>query len=144
ALVRVLNPKRMVKAGEPEPAVIYAAMEEPPEFLRRAIRAAGGLVAVGLGATPAADTGERPPLAAVVASAFADLARAVATEYRVALTADGVEAVEQALAAEVGDPEEDEIGYWSAVVKLGAFAGEVMRTANGGRWQVTDTGSLPF
>ncbi len=144
ALIRVLNPKRMVKEGEPEPDVIYGAMEEPPEFLRRAIRAAGGLIAVGLGSQPLPDTSPRPPLAEVVAAAFADLARAVAAEYRVQLTVEGLRTLEETLAENVGDPEEDEIGYWSSVVKLGAFAGEVLRASNGGRWQVSDSGTLPF
>jgi hypothetical protein len=144
ALIRVLNPKRLGKPGDPEPVVIYGAMEEPPEFLRRAIRAAGGLIAVGLGSQPATETGQRPPLAEITATAFADLARVVVAEYRVKLTPDGVQKVEEALAGSVGDPEEDEIGYWSAVVKLGAFAGEVIRAANSGRWEVVEHGTLPF
>src|SRR5215208_6726203 len=47
ALVRVLNPRRAAKEGEPEPLVIYHALEDPPAFLRRAIAAAGGRVTFG-------------------------------------------------------------------------------------------------
>ncbi len=145
ALVRVLNPRRMAEPGGPEPVVIYTSMERPPEFLHRAIRAAGGLLSVGPGSDPEQEPAEgRPPLQPIVEEAFADLARAVAAGHGVELTPAGLEEVERIEAARAGDPEDDEIGYWSAVVKLGAFAGEVVRAANGGRWAVVDSGSLPF
>src|SRR5262249_44281881 len=76
--------------------------------------------------------------------AFANLARAVAAEHGVELTVEGLEIVERALAETAGDPEEDEIAYWSAVMKLGSFGGEVIRASNGGRWLVVATGSLPL
>jgi hypothetical protein len=144
ALIRILNPKRMAEPGTPEPVVMYAARERPPEFLRKAIRAAGGLITLGPGTQPEPDEGDTPPLDEVIQSAFLNMARAVAAEYRVRLTPAGLAAVERALAGSAGDPEGDEIGYWSAVVKLGSFGGEVIRASNGGRWLVVATGSLPF
>jgi hypothetical protein len=144
ALVRILNPKRMAEEGEPEPVVLYSAMNPPPEFLRRAIRAAGGLLTIGRSTDPEPEEGVAPPLEEVIASAFANLARAVATEHGVELTLEGLEAVESALAESAGDPDDDEIAYWSAVMKLGSFGGELIRTTNGGRWEVVDSGSLPF
>jgi hypothetical protein len=144
ALVRVLNPKRMREDGGPEPVVVYSAAGEPPAFLRRAIRAAGGLITIGQAVEPEADEDVYPPLEEVVAGAFADLARAVAAEFKVGLTADGVEAVEEAIAEGAPDPEDDEVRYWSAVVKLGALAGEAIRASNGGAWRVVDSGTLPF
>lgn len=60
------------------------------------------------------------------------------------MTPEGLAAVERALAESAGDPEEDEFAYWSAVVKLGGFGGEVIRASNGGRWVVVDSGTLPF
>lgn len=144
ALVRVLNPKRMGEAGSPEPLVTYSAQHRPPEFLQRAIRAAGGLVTVGTSTEPEPDEGSAPGLEEVVGSAFARLAQAVASEHQVAPTPEGLETVERALAAGAGDPEEDPLAYWSAVVKLGCFGGELIRASNGGRWMVAGSGSLPF
>lgn len=144
ALVRILHPKRMAEAGSPEPVVIYSARERPPAFLRRAIHAAGGRLMIGDDPQPVSEPAGPPPLEEVIESAFANLARAVAAEYRVALTPDGLLTVEPALAELAGDPEDDEVAYWSAVMKLGSFGGEVIRASNGGRWSVTDSGSLPF
>jgi hypothetical protein len=144
ALVRILNPKRQAEPGAPEPQVLYVAQSPPPEFLRQAIRAAGGQVAIGTSDQPEPDVGEPPPLKDVANSAFAGLARAVAEEFSVELSATGLDKVEKALAASAGDPEEDEIAWWSAVIKLGSFAGELIRASNGGMWEVSDSGSLPF
>jgi hypothetical protein len=144
ALTRILNPKRSAKVGGQEPVVIYVLQEEPPEFFRRAIRAAGGLIEVRRSTRPQPDTDERPPLDEVVSSAFADLARVVATEHGAPLTVEGVATVERALAETAGTREENELAYWSAVVKLGAFAGAVLISLNGGDWRVVETGSLPF
>jgi hypothetical protein len=144
ALVRVLNPKRMAKASSTEPVVIYSAQHRPPEFLRRAIRAAGGQLTIGLRTQPEPEEGETAPLEEVIGSAFTNLARTVAAEYRVELNAAGLEKIEEALSEMAGDPEENEFAYWSAVVKLGSFAGELIRALNGGRWVVVESGSLPF
>lgn len=144
ALVRVLNPKRMREEGELEPIVTYATQHTPPDFLRRAVRAAGGRLAVGKEARPVEDGGEVPLVEEVIQSAFAGLAQRVAAEHGVALTVAGLETIEPVLAAQAGDPEDDEIAYWSAVMQLGSFAGEVMRASNGGRWQVADGGTIPF
>jgi hypothetical protein len=144
ALVRVLNPKRMAGAGSPEAVVLYAAQHRPPEFLRRAIRAAGGLLTLGSSSQTEPDEGGAPPLEEVLGSAFTNLARAVAAEHNVAVDPSGLEVVERALAGAAGNPEEDELAYWSAVVKLGGFAGEVIRASNGGRWVVVESGTLPF
>jgi len=144
ALVRVLNPKRMAEAGAPEPVVLYWAQERPPEFFRRVIHAAGARLVIGNGPEPEAEEGPPPSLDEVIESAFAGLARAVAAEHGVYLTSKGLESVEAKLADLAGDPEEDEYAYWSAVLKLGGFAGEVIRASNGGLWKVTDSGSLPF
>ena len=144
ALVRILNPKRMAEAGSPEPVIIYSAQERPPEPLRRVIRAAGGRLVIGDNLQPEAQEEGPPALEAVVESVFEGVARAVAAEYQVPLTPDGLKSVEVALAALAGDREEDEAAYWSSVLKLGSFGGEVIRASNGGRWVVTSSGSLPF
>jgi hypothetical protein len=150
ALVRVLNPKRMQEEESPdpklapmEPTVIYSTQHQPPDFLWQAIRAAGGQLTVGRDSQPL-PVGEPPVLQEVMQSAFAGLARRVADEHHVELTLAGLEAIEPGLAESAGDPEQDEIAYWSAVMKLGSFAGEVIRTSNGGHWEVSSSGSLPF
>lgn len=145
ALVRVLNPRRMAKEGEPEPVVIYHAREEPPAFLRQAIAAAGGRLTFGNAPVDAVpDVEAAPPLAEVLASAFAALARRTAEEHEVELTQEGLEVVEAALAETAGDPEEDEYEYWSAVLRLGGFGGEIIRASNGGHWAYSDSGTLPM
>lgn len=149
ALTRVLNPKREAKPGQPHPVVLYVAKERPPDFLRRAVAVAGGRLVVGLTAgtdeaVPIDDLGPLPPLADFVPESFAACARAVAAEFGVAVDRAGLAVVEAALADRAGDPDDDEIGYWTGVVQLGSFAGEVIRAANGGRWEVVDSGTLPF
>jgi hypothetical protein len=144
ALVRILNPKRMAEAGSAEPLVTYLAQERPPEFLRRATHAAGGRLVIGDDQRPVSDGAALPVLEEVVESAFTGLARAVAAEYRASFTPESLGTVERALAEVAGDPEDDEVAYWSAVVKLGSFGGEVIRASNGGRWRVVDSGTLPF
>ncbi len=144
ALVRVLNPKRLAEPGSPEPVIFYATQELPPEFLRRAIHAAGGRLVIGNKKEPVPTDAGPSDLQELISSAFANMARTVTDEYQVPLTVDGLQKVELALANEAGDPEEDEITYWSAVVKLGSFGGEVIRALNGGQWRNTNSGTLPF
>ncbi len=144
ALIRMLNPKRAAKPGEPEPSVVYCSIHQPPEFLREAVRAAGGAHVLGLDREPVSYEGGARPLEEIAGEAFAALARRTAAEHSVELTSDGLERIERELAAAAGSREEDEVGYWSAVIKLGAVAGEAIRVANGGRWIVVESGSLPF
>jgi hypothetical protein len=144
ALVRVLNPKRTVPPGSPEPAVVYAAAHRPPEFLRQAIRAAGGLLTVGESTRPDPDDSPPPALEEVVAVAFAALARTVAAEFGVEPDLEGLGTVEETLAEAAGEPGEDATVYWSAVMKLGGLAGELIRAANGGQWVLSNTGALPL
>jgi hypothetical protein len=176
ALARILNPRRGVQAGEPEPVMIYSAVSPPPEFLLQALRAAGALLTVGNDLDPkpipgpAAATPERgsflgraigaargilggaadgtdagaPSLDDIVQDAFSRLAREAAAEHGVPMTLAGLQTVEDALAATAVSADEDETAYWSAVFKLGALAGELIRASNGGRWVQVQTGSLPF
>lgn len=144
ALVRVLTPKRMASTDAPDPVVIYAAQSQPPAFLQQAIHAAGGRVMVGSEIQPTLEARETPPLEEIIAAAFPNLAHAVAVAHGVALTPKGLAEAERALAQVAGDPDENEIGYWSAVMKLGSFGGEVIRACNGGHWLTVESGSLPF
>lgn len=168
AIIRILNPKRRIEPDSPEPVVFYAATHHPPEFLRQAIRAAGAELIIGprklppeladvrfpsieeaLSAMFARDVAEpyaatnSPTLAELLEAAFADLTRAVMAEYQVELNMHGLRVVERAIAKRVPAPD-DEFGYWSAVLKLGAFGGELIRASNGGHWVPVDTGTLPI
>jgi hypothetical protein len=113
---------------------------ERGSFLGRTIGAARGLLG---GAADRKDEGT-PSLDDIIQNAFTSLAREVAAEHGVPMTLAGLQTVEDALAATAGSADEDEAAYWSAVFKLGAFAGELIRTSNGGRWVQVETGSLPF
>lgn len=144
ALVRVLNPKRMTEPDEPEPTVVYSTIDPPPDFLRVTIRAAGGLFMIGEVPTLVPDDSEpRALLDEVIQSAFGKLAVAVAKQYDLDYTPSAVARLE-ATFADPPDAEEAEIEYWSAVLKLGAFSGEVIRKSIGGNWVQTNTGTLPF
>ncbi|MGA2497978.1 MAG: hypothetical protein ABSH20_09565 [Tepidisphaeraceae bacterium] len=141
---RVFNLMRLAEAGSPEPVVFYSMRERPPEFLERMVRASGGRVVLGANLeSPTAETNLHS-LVTMIGAALADLAAAVAAEHAVTLSANAIGAIERALAQEAGSPEKDETAYWSAVMKLGAFAGEAIRASNGGEWVLVKTGSLPF
>lgn len=144
ALIRILNAKQMAEADSSESVVIYSAREQPPEFLQRVIHAAGAQLEVGNVPQPAPEQGEPLVLEEVAASAFANLAREVATTYGVSMTREGLAVVEQALAELVGDPEENAVAFGSAVVKLGSFGGEVIRAFNGGQWVVSELSTPPL
>ena len=143
-LIRVLNPKRLVEEGSLEPVVTYNAMEPPPDFLDHAIHAAGGELTIGDAMQPVSAEGEPPQLEELAEPAFTNLARNVAAEFGTSMTLEGLATAEKALVEVAGDPEEDEIAYWSAVVKLGSLGGEVIRASNGGHWMTVESGTLPF
>ena len=144
ALIRVLNPKRMVELASPEPSVVYACQQRPPKFLSNAIASAGGRVVYGADQQVDDQTGFVLPLEESIKSAFSNLADKVAADFNVEMTIEGLSVVESRLAQDAGRPEEDEYAYWSAVVRLGSFGGEILRRANGGTWLFVTSGSLPF
>lgn len=172
ALTRILNPLRGGEAGEARPVIIYSASHPPPEFLRRALGAAGALLTIGddiepkepvpaavpaggtfvgriLGGLFGAGAAKRNDSAAgaldaMLQRAFAEPAASVAAEHGVPLTIEGLRTVEDAIAASQPDPEVDEAAYWTAVFELGSFGGEVLRAACGGRWVMAEMGTLPF
>jgi hypothetical protein len=144
ALVRILNPQRMARENSRQGTVHYQCFQPPPEFLVRAIRAAGARLTVGDRLEPVPEEGAAPVLVEVAAEAFAGLAARTAAEHGVEVNLAGLQTIEEELAGGDLDPEEDEIAYWTAVMQLGAFAGEVIRASNGGHWEIVDTGTLPF
>jgi hypothetical protein len=152
ALVRVLNPLRFGEEGSPPPEVVYFATHQPPPFLRHALASAGAALTVGPDApgTPLAydlSLGAFTPVDALADEAFAALARQTAEAAGLTLSLSGLVAYERSLVAD-GPPsaEDNEARYWSSVLKLGAFTGELLRGANGGRWAHSSAapGRLPF
>lgn len=142
ALLRILNARRLADSRGEQASIRYALSSPPPAFLLEAIAAAGAWAQVDLDG-PALAPGDGSALDEALQAAFAALARRTATDHGVTVSLAGLEAVELALPATPPAAETDEIGYWTAVVALGALGGEVMRAANGGRWQPGGRGSLP-
>jgi hypothetical protein len=144
AVVRIVSPKRVAKEKGDHPVVLYDFQYQPPEFLCQAIRAAGGRLLVCGQPVPVHDDDETPTLEEVMTTAFSNLARRVAEEYKVEFTMKGLEQLENVLAKSAGSVEKDELTYWSSVMKLGSFGGELIRNAIGGQWQVIDRGTIPL
>ena len=144
ALIRILNPKRMAEPGSPEPMVICSFQDRPPEFLRVIISSTGGRCVYGDNLTTDADLPAPQPLDQVINSSFAALALAVSREFQADMTTDGLRKIEERLTLIFQPADEDENAYWSAVLKLGAFGGELIRKFNGGDWTKVETGTLPF
>jgi hypothetical protein len=144
AITRVLFPIRMGRqSGEPF-KVHYTINEQPPEFLHQAIASAGGILSIDQ--TEIAYPGQPPSLVQLLNGSLSNLGRAVAQKQGKSLTLDGLREVERIYLEKGLDHDEDEIDYWTAVVELGAFAGEVMRSLKGGGWNATDQdiGTLPL
>lgn len=143
-LIRILQPKRMVKPGSPEPMVSCLFMEPPPEFIREVVASCGGRIVLGEKLIPVDDLPTPRPLDHLLADAFHALAVSVAEEFSTSLTVEGLAIIENQILQQFEPLDENEIAYWSAVVKLGAFAGELVRQANGGHWNKVETGTLPL
>jgi hypothetical protein len=149
ALSRVLIARRLAKQdaakdGSSKWVAVYQANEVPPEPVRRAIRAAGGHVSVGRERALIVDPGAPARLEEVIDATLVKLSRAVAVEFKVSLTLQGMAIAEKKLVAAAGDGKSDQIVYWSAVMKLGSFAGEFLRACNGGKWLASEMFLPPF
>ena len=144
ATVRVLNGARMgMQQGGPH-TVQYASSQRPPRFLHDAIAAAGGVLTVDHQEVPY--PGRPPAMVDVLNGAIIRLARTLSYRFDRDLTLEGLRDVERQYYQSGPDHEGDEIAYWTSVVELGAFGGEVLRGFRGGRWNVTqhDMGTLPI
>ncbi|MBZ5713809.1 hypothetical protein [Nannocystis pusilla] len=139
ALVRVLNPLRMARP-ESRPRVQYVFAEMPPDPVREAIASGGGHL-IHASRVVSYDEPWRAP--EDLADEFLSrLARTVAAERALEFSRDGLAQLERELAHARGG---DEATYWRAVFGLGAFAGETLREAGGGRWRRQDqAGVVPF
>ncbi len=140
ALIRVLNPPRDFPEDEPEPVLEYRCQHLPPAFLRAAI-AGGGAQLVVDDVVPYDD---EPPDPEVLADlGFAALAARVLAEQGLVCDLASLQQLERQQPQITR--EDDEIGYWRAVLSLAAVAGELLRAEAGGRWALhPSTGTLPF
>ena len=136
ALVRTLNAVRFARARGGSYRVVYGTRERPPERVVQAIVSAGGVLEVNQVEQPF--MGSKADLNVLIDEALRGLGQADAARTGKPLTLEGLKALEAEYAAWCPKLEDDEVAYWSSVIHLGAFAGEVFRGAKGGGWLVTD------
>jgi hypothetical protein len=112
----------------------------PPDPVREAIASGGGHLLHSSKVVPFDEPSRAPE---DLAEHFLPrIARTVAAERGLDFSHEGLERLEQALAHAQGA---DEATYWKAVFDLGAFAGETLRQAGGGRWiRQDEAGVVPF
>jgi len=140
AVSRVLVSRRHGEREGLDPEVRTAFQHAPPDELARAIVIAGGTVEVE--GTRLELTAEGDPYA-LLDQAMAELARFVSAEEGIALDLDGLRAVERNTWALGFDREQDEVGYFTFLMRLAAVAGEVLRAQLGGGW-APDTEDFSF
>ena len=142
ALSRILNPQRSshgqgatvryVVMGDVHPMIACVVASTNAE-----LEASGAKVELG--------TVERHKPGDLADVAFAGLAKRVLDRHGLAADEAGLAAFERRIA---GAPtaDDDEIGWWTAVVELAAVTGEVLRARFGGRWIIDTNGyaDLPF
>jgi hypothetical protein len=141
-LVRCLNPPR----AEERFQVFYDCANEPPEFLRTAIRASGArLLVKHQQSDPSTVTSvQADVVTALMNEAMGDIAKEASRESGDPLSA--LVAREGTL-ERLGFPsEEDEVKFWTETVVLGALAAEALRIPNSGTWRYESggTATLPF
>jgi len=140
ALIRTMNAVRFARSRGGYYRVAYAALERPPERMVQAIVSAGGVLEVDHVEQPYMGSAANPT--ALIDEALRGLGQADAARTGRPLTLEGLKALEGEYATWGPRLEVDEVAYWSSVMHLGAFAGEVFRGAKGGSWAVTDRFNL--
>lgn len=145
ALIRCVNPLR---SSEPL-SVIYNYLVEPPGFLRDAVVAAGADLWVGDDPSFLMHPRTPPTLnVAIVNALFAKAMRelALAAGSHPAAPLEAVIQAERAFKTSGVPGPDDESAFWSAVVKLAAVTGEVLRISADGAWLYKPEvlGTLPF
>lgn len=142
-VTRLLNPTRMAEPG----VIRYAAAYEPPTAFKHVLALGGAeLEIMGENAQVPRLEGPRMTLAEVADEAFGELARRVAAREQRALDESLLEYLEKEAYAQGWNQEDDEIGYWTAIVELAAVTGELIRARHGGHWIADDRdmATIPF
>lgn len=141
-LARMLLPRRLPEA---EGAVVrYVALAGAHPLVVELVAATGAtLEAAGVETSLEGVAKKKPE--ELADRAFEGLGTKLLKEHGLSADERGLEAFERHAA---GAPtlEEDEIGYWTAVVALAAVTGEVLRAKYGGRWALDpkDYADVPF
>jgi hypothetical protein len=136
ALVRTINAGRFARASGGHYLVVYSTRERPPDRMVQAIVSAGGVLEVNHVEQPF--IGSPMDTTALIDEALRGMGQADAARTGKPLTLEGLKALQAEYASWTPKLEDDEIAYWSSVMHLGAFAGEVLRGAKGGGWAVTE------
>lgn len=147
-LVRCLNPRRM--GGNVE--LLYYCEQEPPAFFQQLLQVSGSRLLVGeaalatLNHTEPPGIPDLPAVQQLLQAAIRDLAQEVVSRLQADDALSALHLLEAQLERD-GFPEQDnEIGFWCAVLELAALAGAAISTANGGQWWYDPDakGSLPL
>ncbi|MFT7518371.1 MAG: hypothetical protein ACI9MC_000502 [Kiritimatiellia bacterium] len=139
-VARVLGARRLASINNSDADVVIAMMSEPPPpDLCRAIAASGGLLEVDQQMVDLPKHTEDP--FDLVDKAMRYLAADVAQSMHVQLDERGLQTVQREAWVQGLNKEADEIGYWTWVLQVAAFAGEVLRGDGQGRW-VADTHNM--
>ena len=141
AMARVLNARQHFGATG---AVHYVVTGEPPAFLRDALAAVGGTLAIGA-SLELLGPASSDAVDAIADRAFASLARRAANRIGTRDLAVALRMLEdQTFAAPPARA--DEPSYWQRVLELGALAGELLRAKypHASGWVCSDRATVPF
>lgn len=136
ALMRVLNPMRTGRSEGGRFKVVFASSQAVPDFIHQAVSAAGG--AMEIGRREKKYRGEIPPVEALLNPSLANIAAGVSVRLNLPFTFEGISALERNIGQMRIDKTQDHVLYWTSVIEMGAFAGEVMRRQRGGGWTATN------
>ena len=145
ALARVLNAFRVAKSKGEKATIIYDFnTEAPPDFLSQAIVSAGG--SITLKSKSFRYRGKTVDTDKIFDKMMAGLANKVVKRERKQFLLDSLKDYERSVENKKFSKESDEVKYWTMVIELAAFAGEVLRKETGGGWIVDDREffTLPF
>lgn len=144
ALSRVLLCQRHARSHGDDAEIRMAFLAGAHPDVARAVAAAGGHVEVDGVSLPPESSDTDPWL--LLDEAMAALARDVVREEGVTADEAGLRRLEREVWAFGFDRDDDEIGYFTWLVKLAAVTGEILRCGIGGRWEADhqDFSFLPY
>ena len=139
AILRILSPRLYAHLNSIPCEVQYHLDLLPPLSLQRAIAAAGGTLHVGPPGETTEIILEPTPLVPFMNQTFADLAKRVCAEQKIACDVNGLEQLEALFFTQTGAPlaydKDFYDGGWEALLSLAAVAGEILRNPAKGQWE---------
>ena len=141
ALTRSLVPKRLAKSAG---TVRYVCLSPMHPRLAEVVASCGAEAESAGSALDLALYPKSPP-SDLADAAFASLGKRVLARENLPVNEQGLRALVESMARQPS-LDEDEIGYYTAVVELAAATGEVLRATFGGRWVDDPSGfaDVPF